>query len=101
MEVLRKLDEPSVEQDIAVPEISLDWVPQRSAVQRPQTAEQLVEVPTERGYVFAIIATKALGGGEHGHWPSSSLPLQFLRVGGEVVEVFKMLEQDRVLQQWL
>ena len=26
----------------------------------PQTAEQLVEVPTERGYVFAIIATKAL-----------------------------------------
>ena len=61
MEVLRKLDVPSVEQVIAVPEISFNWVPQRSAARRPQTAEQLVEVPTERGYVFAIIATKALG----------------------------------------
>ena len=98
MEVLRKLDTPSVEQVIAVPEISLDWVPQRSAVRRPQTAEQLVEVPTERRYVFAIIATKALGWRD---WPISSLPLQFLTVGGEVVEVFKILEQDRVLQQRL
>ena len=35
-------------------------VPQRSAVRCPQKAEQLVEVPTERVYVFAIIATKAL-----------------------------------------
>ena len=51
MEVLRKLDVPSVKQVIAVPEISWDWVPQR----------QLVEVPTERGYVFSIIAAKALG----------------------------------------
>ena len=47
---------------------------------------------------FAIIATKAGGGGEQRHWPSSSLPLQFLRVGREVVEVFMILEQDRVLQ---
>ena len=40
--------------------------------------------------------------GSSGHWPSScSLPLQFLRVGGEAVEVFKILEQDRVLQQRL
>ena len=39
MEVLRKLDVPSVKQVIAVPEISGDWVLQR----------QLVEVPTERG----------------------------------------------------
>ena len=61
MEVLRKLDVPFVEQIIAVPEISLDWVPQRSAARRPQTAEQLVEVPTERGYALEIIATKALG----------------------------------------
>ena len=60
MEVLRKLDVPSVEQVIAVPEISLDWVSQRSAARRPQTAEQLVDVPTERGYVFANIAAKAL-----------------------------------------
>ena len=72
MEVLRNLDVQSVEQVIAVPEISLDFVHQRSAGRRPQTAEQLVEVPTERGYVFAIIATKALGGGEQRHLPNSS-----------------------------
>ena len=35
--------------------------PQRSAARRPQTAEQLVEVPTERGHVCAIIATNAVG----------------------------------------
>ena len=49
MEVLRKLDVPSVEEVIAVPKISLDRVPQRSALRRPQKAEQLVEVPTEPG----------------------------------------------------
>ena len=51
----------SVEQVIAAPKISLDRVPQRSAARCPQKAEQLVEVQTERGYVFALIATKALG----------------------------------------
>ena len=61
VEVLRKLDAPSVEQVVAAPKITLDRVHQRSAARRPQTAEQLVDVPTERGYVFAIIAMKALG----------------------------------------
>ena len=61
VEVLRKLDAPFVEQVIAAPKISFDRVLLRSAARRPQTAEQLVEVPTERGYVFAIIATKAVG----------------------------------------
>ena len=60
MEVLRKFDVPSVEQVIAVPKISFDRVPQRSAVRRPQKAEQLVEVPTEPGYALAVIAVKAL-----------------------------------------
>ena len=60
VEVLRKFDVPSVKQVIAVP-ISFDFVPQRSAVCRPQKAEQLVEVPTEPGYALAVIATKALG----------------------------------------
>ena len=58
---LRKLDVPSVEQVIAVPMISLDRVPQRSAIRRPQKAEQLVEVPTEPGYSLAVIAVQALG----------------------------------------
>ena len=61
MEVLRKFDVPSVDQVIAVPRISFDRVPQRSAVRRPQKAEQLVEVPTEPGCALAVIATKALG----------------------------------------
>ena len=60
MKVLRKLDVPSVEQVIAVPMISLDRVPQRSATRRPQKAEQLVEVPTEPGYSLAVIAVQAL-----------------------------------------
>ena len=47
---------PAFEQVIAVPMISLDWVPQRSAVRRPQKAEQLVEVPTEPGCSLAVIA---------------------------------------------
>ena len=59
--VLRNFDLPSVEQVIAVPKISFDWVPQRSAVRRPQKAEQLVEVPTEPGFALAVIAVKALG----------------------------------------
>ena len=47
VEVLQKKETPSlVEQGIAVPKISLDRIPQRSAVRRPQKAEQLVEVPT-------------------------------------------------------
>ena len=47
VEVVRKFDTPSVEEVIAVPEISFDRVPQRSAVRLPQKAEQLVEVPTD------------------------------------------------------
>ena len=46
VEVLQKIDTSPVEQVIAVPKISLDRIPQRSAVRRPQKAEQLVEVPT-------------------------------------------------------
>ena len=55
------LDVPAIELVIAVPKISLDRVPQRSALRRPQKAEQLVEVPTEPGYSLAVIAVRALG----------------------------------------
>ena len=61
VEVLRMLDLPAIEQDIAVPKISLDRVPQRSVLRRPQKAEQLVEVPTEPGYSRAVIAVQARG----------------------------------------
>ena len=47
LEVFRLLDtQMPVEQAIAVPKISLDRIPQRSFVLTPQSAEQLVEVPT-------------------------------------------------------
>ena len=55
LEVVWKSDVPSVQQVLAVP------VPQRSAVRRPQKAEQLLEVPTEPGYSLAVIAVQALG----------------------------------------
>ena len=84
-------------QVLAVSKISFDWVPQRSEARSPQTPEQLVEVPTEPGYALALLPLKPWGGGEHGRWPISSL-LQCLRVGREVVEVFMILVQDRVLQ---
>ena len=49
VEVLQKFDTASMADPvlvIAVPKISFDWVPQRSAVRGPQIVEQLVEVPT-------------------------------------------------------
>ena len=52
------LDVPVIEQVIAVPKISLERVPQRSALPVPQTAEQLVEVPTEPVYVAVVLASK-------------------------------------------
>ena len=58
LEVLRKLDVPSVEQVIAVPKISMERVPQRSVLPVPQTAEQLVEVPTHPWYVAVVLASK-------------------------------------------
>ena len=48
-----------------------------------QTAEQSVEVPTEPGYAPAVIAVKALGGGQQRHWRTRSLTFQFLSFGGE------------------
>ena len=46
VEFMQKLDTATPEQVIDVPNLSQDRIPQRSAVGRPQTAEQLVEVPT-------------------------------------------------------
>ena len=87
MEVLRKLDVPSVEQAIAVPVISLDRVLQRSATRRPQKAEQLLEVPTEPGHSLG-----GTGGADRGQSSSSGS-------AGGVVEVFKVLSQYRIQQR--
>ena len=45
-EALRLLDRPIVEQVIAVPTVSCSSCPSRSRVPEPQSADQLVEVPT-------------------------------------------------------
>ena len=51
VELLQKIDAPAlVEQVLAVPTISLDRIPQRSACRRPRRAEQLVEVPSIISY---------------------------------------------------
>ena len=61
LELLQKIVTASLVepvQVIAVPKIYLDRSPLRSAVRRTQMAEQLVEVPTEPGYVLAVLASK-------------------------------------------
>ena len=51
VEFLQKIDAPAlIEQVIAVPKISLDRIPQRSACRPPRRAEQLVEVPAIVSY---------------------------------------------------
>ena len=55
---------PDPEQVIEVPQISPDDVPLRTAVRDTQLAEQLVEVPTNPGYVLAVVASKSFSGRE-------------------------------------
>ena len=65
------------EQVIAVPKISLDRIPQRSALRRTQKAEQLVEVATDSAYAFGAAISSALSGGLQGFLPEQdSLRLQ-------------------------
>ena len=63
LELLQKIVSSLVElvQVLAVPKISFDRVPQRSEARSPQTAEKLVEVPTDPGYALAVIAFKNPG----------------------------------------
>ena len=59
VEVLRKIDTRSSLQAIEVPKIFPDRAPQRLVERRPpQTAEQLVEVPTQPWYVAMVLAEK-------------------------------------------
>ena len=90
-------------QVLAVPKISLDRTPQRSAVRRTQMVEQLVEVPTEprsiiRGLNFEVFSQDRF---HHRLVPcllDRTLTFQFCVVGREGAEVFKVLVQDRVQQ---
>ena len=103
-----KFDVPSVEQVIAVPQISFDRVPQRSAVRRPRKAEQLVEVPTEPGHSLAVLASKfcsrrKISGILSGQGATASgaeligdTPVPLGR--REVAEVFKVFSQNRFQQ---
>ena len=80
LEVFRLLDtQMPVEQAIAVPKISLDRIPQRSFVLTPQSAEQLVEVPTvltptriALQIAEQIVATPVPHGRVHGSLPGQS-----------------------------
>ena len=58
MEFMQKHDTVLSEQVIEVPKLSHDSIPQRSTVRRPQSAEQLVEVPTQPWYVAMVLASK-------------------------------------------
>ena len=58
VEFMQTLDTETSVQVIEVPKLSHDSIPQRSAVHRPQKAEQMVEVPTEPGYLLAVLASK-------------------------------------------
>ena len=59
VEVLRKIDTRSSHQVIDVPKVFPVSVPQRRVESRlPQSAEQLVEVPTEPVYVLMVLASK-------------------------------------------
>ena len=60
VEFMHAIDTAIPEQVIEVPRLSPDRIPQRSLDRRPQSAEQLVEVPTNPGYVLAVIAKKFL-----------------------------------------
>ena len=114
-QVVQKMDTPSLfEQVIAVPKISLHRLPQRSAVRRPQKAEQLVEVPTivsfsslqqQTAEQIIDIPVPGRGGGEvckvfpqdriqqHGLW---SRQLTFQCLFRLVLEVFKVYTQTEV-----
>ena len=105
------LDVPVIEQVIAVPKISFDRVLQRSALPVPQTAEQLVEVSTNRGTRSPVVASKlcsrreirrilsGLGSTVSGFGQIVNNPVPKVVEGVMHVEVFKVLVLDRIQQR--
>ena len=74
VEFMQTLDTVTPEQVIEVPKLSQDRIPQRSAVRRPQKAEQLVELPTDPAYVVLVCASSVLDGNLQGFLPGQSSP---------------------------
>ena len=71
---MQTLDTVTPEQVIEVPKLSQDRIPRRSAVRRPQKAEQLVEVPTDPAHVVLVCASSVLDGNLQGFLPGQSSP---------------------------
>ena len=92
---MQKHDTVTPEQVVEVPQLSHDSIPQRSALRRPQKAEQLVEVPTEPAYVLAVTAVQAMAK------QIVDNPVPQGRRGGGVAEVFKVYAQDRIQQRFV
>ena len=103
---------PVAEQVIEVPKIFLEDILSRLSCRDPQLGEQLVEVPINRGYSLAVLASKVFSRREisgflsgQGSTASGSelceqnvdIPVLRGRRGGGA-EVFKVLVQDRVHQ---
>ena len=98
---------PVIEQVIAVPKISMERVPLRSALPVQQTAEQLVEVPTNPGCALAVIPSKLCsrreirrilsqgrgGGGARGGLPGSRAGQNSTAYLEQIVEI--PVPQDR------
>ena len=67
---MQNLDTSTLDEQVfAVPKISLDRIPQRSALSRTQKAEQLVEVPTDSACALGATNFSALRGGLQGLLP--------------------------------
>ena len=71
---LQTLDTVTPEQVIEVPKLSQDRIPRRSAVRRPQKAEQLVEVATDPAHVVLVCASSVLDGNLQSFLPGQSSP---------------------------
>ena len=95
MEVLRKLDVPSVEQVIAVPEISLDWVPPAFCGTPYSDGGAVGGSADEPRYSLAVVASKLFSRGEI-RGILSGLGVPQGRGGGGA---FKVLVLDRIQQR--
>ena len=89
----------TVEQVIAVPLISLDQVPQRSAIRRPPRQNNWWKCRRSPDIHWRSMPCVPWGGWLQRHWRSRSWTIQFLKVGWEGAEVFKVYEQDWVQQR--
>ena len=93
VDLLRELDAPALDElVIAVPKISLDWIPQRCPRRRPRRAEQLVEVPTIISYSSLQLRNVE---------QTIDIPVPHDRGGRGVEEAFKVSLGDRVQQRFV